>query len=386
MNRSKILIPILFVAFVLSACSTYKEEAREREERAQKATGDIRIALVWQEKLFKSYFYEGVDLAVDEINRAGGINGRKIRTVRYNNETASLERDMDLARKIVADSDIVAVIGHYLEVGSIVASVSYQYGGLLYIASAATSVRFSRHGFELIFRNTPHDRVNGVDLADFAKTRGFSNILILDDRTIYGKGLADVFHERASKIGINVVSRRSYNQVAKDYKPLFDQFKKLAFDAIFLGGRVPPAAEVVRQARVMGVTVPFIGGNGLDFPLLWDIAGKAAEGTITPTTFHHDDKQGAAQVFSKAFYARYQAHPDTWAAQGYDAVRVLAAMIVKAGTTAPVVVASHLRFLENWDGVLGTYSFTREGDVTGDINKFQVLRNGQYELIERELP
>lgn len=385
-KKIPILIIILLVAVLaMTACTSYDDLAKRRAEKARQAKGDIRIALVWQEGLFKTYFYEGAELAAEEINRGGGILGRKIRTVRYNNQTATVKRDQELSKKIAARDDLVAVVGHYLGIGAIRASVTYQYSGIVFMA--ITSIpSFSEHGFTYIFRNVLSDSVTGMELADFAKKRGVSNIVIIDDRTVYGKGLADAFHERASKIGINIVTRRSYNERGTDFKPLFAEIRDLHFDAIFLGGSIPTAAYVILQARLMGVTVPFIGGSGIDSPTFWDITGEAAEGTIIPTAYHHDEKHPASQAFSRAFYARHHVYPDTWSAHGYDAIRALAAAMKQAGTTIPIVVASHLRFLENWNGALGSYSFTKEGDVSGDINEFQILHNGTYELLERGRP
>lgn len=383
----KAISALLLAVFVMTACTSYKDLAKERARRAKKATGDIRIALVWQEKLAKTFFFEGAEFAVDEINRGGGIKGRKIRTIRYNNEYATLEEDRKLAKDIAADCDITAVVGHYMEIGSIEASVTYEYSGLLYISPVATDVGFSQHGFQLVFRNTPSDVCNGAQLADLAKKLGYLNILVIDDRMVYGKGLADIFYARASKIGINVVARRSYDSSGKDFKPLFAEIKNLRIDAIFIGGSIGPACEVIKQARIMGVTVPFISGNGLDVPaLLWEIAGKAADGTITPTVFHHDEKNDVSRAFTSMFFARFHAYPDTWAALGYDAIQVLAGAIQKSGTTVPVVVASNIRFMKDRNGVLGIYSFMENGDISGDVNDFQVFHNGRYELIKDGLP
>jgi branched-chain amino acid transport system substrate-binding protein len=376
----------LVMALAVTACSSHEDLAKERARRAREATGDIRIALVWQ-KMTHTLFFEGAELAADEINKAGGIIGRNIRTVRYLNESLSLERDRALAKQIVADCGITAVVGHYIDEGAIAASVTYEYGGLPFITPAATAVTFSQHGFQYVFRNTPSDFDNGVQLADFAKKQGYSRVLVIDDRRIYGKGLADIFHARASKIGIEVVARKSFDVSGKDFKPLFAELKKLSFDAIFLGGSLPIAGEVIKQARIMGIKVPFMGGNGIDMPTtLWKTAGNAADGTITPTVFHHAEKHDTSRAFSRKFFERYQVYPDTWAALGYDAIQVLGDVIRKTGTTVPVVIASHLRFLKDRHGVTGTYAFTKNGDVSGNINMFQVFHNGKFALIEDGLP
>ncbi|MFH0729436.1 MAG: ABC transporter substrate-binding protein [Pseudomonadota bacterium] len=387
MGKSKTAISVLLLAMALmTACASYEDLAKERARRAKKATGDIHIALVWQEKLGKTFFFEGAEFAAEEINRSGGINGRKVRTIRYYNDSGTLKRDRQLAKTIAANRDIVAVVGHFMDIGAIEASVTYEYCGVILISPAATAVGYTRHGFQFAFRNTPSDSVNGVELADLVKKLGYLKVLVIDDRMVYGKGLADIFYERASKIGINVVARRSYDSMEKDFKPLFAEIKKLRFDAIFLGGEGSTAGEVIKQARIMGVKAPFIGGNSLDIPAVWEIAGKAAEGTITPTVFHYKDKRDASRAFTDRFHARHQAFPDTWAALGYDAIQVLAGAFQKTGTTVPVIVASHLRFLRDWQGVIGTYSFTRDGDVSGEINEFQVLHNGKYEMLEGGSP
>ena len=375
----KTILVLFWAAIVMSACSRYEDLEKNRAKRAQTATGDIRIAMVRQEKLFNSYFYEGAELAADEINKNGGIKGRKIQPVRYSNESGTREMDLKLIRKIATDPDLVAVIGHYNAV--IEASVTYEYSGILFM-SVASIPGLTQHDFQYIFRNIPSDRDTGVDLANFVKKIGFSDVLIIDDRNVSGKGLADIFHERASKIGINVVARKSYSALDGDFKPLFGEIKKQNFDAIFLGGGIPEAGILIKQAREMGVVAPFIGGAYLNSTTLWDIAGNAAEGTITSTSFHHNEHYGAAQNFTRKFYARFHEYPDAWAAHGYDCIRVIANAIEKAGSTVPLVVASYLRYIENYEGAIGTYSFTLEGDVVGEINDFQVLLNGKFELME----
>ncbi len=376
----KTILVLFLAAIVMTACSNYEDFEKKRAKRAQTATGDIRIAMVWQEKLFNSYFYEGAELAADEINKNGGIKGRKIQTIRYNNESGTKEMDMKLVKKIASDPDMVAIIGHYD--WQIEASVTYEYCGILFMAAAGSIPGLTQHDFQYVFRNIPSDRETGMDLANFVKKIGFSDVLIIDDRTVSGKGLADIFHERASKIGINVIARKSYSIREKDFKPLLGEIKKQNFDAIFLGGGIPEAGILIRQAREMGVVAPFIGGVYLNSTTLWDIAGNAAEGTITSTSFHHDEHYSAAQTFSRKFYARFYVYPDAWAAHGYDSIRLIASAIEKAGSTVPLVVASYLRYIENYEGAIGTYSFTLEGDVVGEINDFQVLINGKFELMK----
>jgi len=132
----------------------------------------------------------------------------------------------------------------------------------------------------------------------------------------------------------------------------------------------------------MRITAPFIGGNGLDSIELWDLSGGAAEGTITTTVFDPEKPDKIVQDFTRDFQIRYHALPDTWAAQGYDEIMLLAHVFRKSRSTIPIVVSSYLRFLESWEGVIGKYSFTRNGDIRGSVNSFQILHEGEFRHLE----
>ncbi len=382
MPKLRIILAALTALTLFASCTSYDQLQKERASRAKKGKGDIYIAAVWAKKLFKSFYFEGLAMAVDEINRKGGINGRRLRTVSFYNDTASVDRDLEIAGEIARDCRLVAVLGHYDDDGAIVASVPYEYSGILYLAPACSNPMFTKHGFKYVFRNTPSDEVNGADCAKFLKNRGFGKITVLDDRTPYGKMFADYFSAYAAKIGLKVVGRRSFNRWTSDFKGIFAEVKALDGDGIFLGASLPQAGAVIKQARIMGIKAPFIGGNSINSPTLWDLAGEAAAGTLTHTVFNPEERSVLVQRFTRDFYARHHDYPDTWAAQGYDGIMVLAHIFKKSGTTLPLVVGSHLRFLENWEGVTGKYSFARSGDIVGKINSFQVLQQGKYRHLE----
>jgi branched-chain amino acid transport system substrate-binding protein len=365
------------------SCTSYKDLENERARRAETAKGDILAAVVLNTPFRDTLLDEGIEMAVTEINARGGILGRKLRMEIHPN--VSQNEEQKIARTIAADPNIVAVIGHLESSGAIPVSVTYQEAGLLFISPGATSPGLTDHGFPYVFRNIPSDYETGKVLAEYCLANGFRNMVVIDDESEYGQTLANIFEEKAAAGGIKILLRRSYFPWQSDFRSMLHEIKNKGGGAIFLGADLPKAAEVIKQARQMGIKIPFIGGDGLDSVDLWKIAGNAAEGTIVSTIFNPTDADPNTQLFSKNFLKRYGTLPDTWAALGYDAVYLLDTIYTEAGSTVPVVAASFLRFIADRHSVMGVYSFTKAGDVTGNKFYFKVFRGGKFEYLPERI-
>jgi branched-chain amino acid transport system substrate-binding protein len=369
----------VLLSAALTACGDLE---KQRTERAERAEGDIRIAMVWNQPLAATLFDEGATMAVSEINARGGIFGRQLRMAIHADMQGA--KELEVARTIAADPDVVAVIGHPISGTAISASVTYQKNGLLFISAGATSPKLTNHRFPYVFRNIPSDIETGRVLAEFSAAKGFRKMIVIDDESQYGQILADIFAENAARLGIEILLRKSYYPWQTDFSFMINDIKDRGGNAIFLGGTVPQAAEVIKQTREMGVTIPFIGADGLDEPALWEVAGSAAEGTLVSTIFNPDDADPDTRVFVENFRDKYGMAPDTWAALGYDAIYLLNDAFLRADSTVPLVVASFLRFVEDRHSVLGPYSFTTHGDITGKKFFFKVVRGGKFEFLPKE--
>lgn len=163
------------------------------------------------------------------------------------------------------------------------------------------------------------------------------------------------------------------------------QREELGFDAVFLGGLLPYGANLIKQARDMGIDVPFIGSADLDSPDLFSVAGDAAEGVIVPTVFNPERPARETREFVNGFQSRFGIAPDVWAAQGYDAVKLLCHAMEESNSTVPLVVASALKIIENWKGVTGIYSFNKNGDISGKAIYFKEHRKGKFEYLDYEV-
>jgi branched-chain amino acid transport system substrate-binding protein len=373
---------------VLAACGGADTPAEERVERARKASGDVVVGVAWPWEARKGIRYgEGLDMAVEEINAAGGVNGRRLRLVRVDDKE-SVDEGRIVAQRLSADPEVVAVIGHLQSYVSVPAAAIYDLGGLVMLSPAATDPELTAQGYKRVFRATFTDKTVGRRMAEFAGGRGHRRVAIYYIRNIYGRGLANAFEERANDLGMSVVARQSYDQSEQASERTFEatlrEWGALDLDAIFLAGEVPSAATFVAAARRQGITAPIIGGDALNSPALLSVAGEAAEGTIVASVFHPDEPRPAVQRFTEAFRKRFGAAPDAGSALGYDAVRLLAHAMTQAKSTVPDEVARSLHAVRGWQGVTGAFSFDDAGDLVDKPVVKMVVRGGKFEYVAEQ--
>ena len=375
------LIGLALIVPIVS-CSLSENPIQDRAKKARKAGGDIIIgaAAPWDAC---QQLWQGIEMAVDEINAGGGILGRKIQVIQADDK-ASVSEGQIVAQEFAENMDMVAVIGHYNSYVSNRLSILYEYYGLLMMTPLSTSPKLTSQGFKRIFRSVPDDEMFGTELALFCQRQGYRQMAIYQRKDDYGEGLANAFEKQCTDSGIAIADRLAYDffsgerHFEEDLAYWLDNF---SFDAIFLAGIVPEAAVFIEKARKMGITVPIIGGDGLDSPQLIEIAGQAAEGTFVGSVFHPDDPRGEVQAFVRTYRNRYGAEPDVQAAQGYDAIKVLAQAMTNAESTVPDKMADALRATKNFTGVTGLYSFDEKGNLTGRTISVKIVRNGRFELL-----
>ncbi len=376
------ILPAMIYAVISWATAIAADTpAEQRAERAGKAEGDVVFAVV-DTSADRSLFTEGVALAVEEINQEGGLFGRKIKPVFYD-DRRNLRTAQKIADKISADKDIVAVVGHRDSDIAIPLSVTYEKEGILFISPGATDPSFTAYGGSYTFRNMPSDEITGNYAARFADCRGFKKMAVFYQRESSGERLADIFHEKATDLKINIVAARSYFGWQTDFRVMLSELTKAyQFDALLVIGLIPGAAELIKQARALGIKVPIMGGYALDSQELFSVAGQAAEGVIVPAVFNPKLPVKDIRDFVRRFQSKFGVVPDSWAAKGYDAVQLLAYAVRESGSSVPIIMSSTLRILENWQGVTGNCSFTFDGDVIGKKIFFKEFRNGRFDYVK----
>ena len=377
--------PKILLAVLLCVACNDAAPADERIRRAAHGDGDLVIAAAWPwQRRADIHYGEGLDMAVAEVNAAGGILGRRLRIERHD-DAESLDEGAIVAQRIAANPDVVAVIGHLQSYVTVPAAAIYEHGGLVLVAPTATDPELTTHGYHHVFRATVTDRDTGRQLADYAKHR-FRRVGICYIRNTYGRSLANAFEERANEIGLTVAARRSYelgDEIgARAFEPIIREWRTLELDGIFLAGEVPSAALFVAQARAAGLDVPIIGGDALGAPTLMTIAGHAAEGIVVASFFHPDDPRAEVQQFGAAFRARLGYGPDTGSALGYDAIHLLARAIKRAGSAAPNDIARALTEMPLWTGVTGPFQFDKQGGAIGKRLVLTQVRDGRFIFVD----
>lgn len=374
------LVLILLLILVVSGCGK-KETGQLREDAASAATGDIVIGAAWPFEDQNDLFSEGIDLALQEINSSGGVLGRKLSLVKEDDHS-SVTLGMSIAQRFAENLDMVAVIAHRSSVVAVPASSIYAKAGLVMISPGATAPKLTQKQYKTVFRNIPSDQSIADRMARFARSAGYRNMAIFYADDEYGRGLANAFEDGAAANGIGIIDRMSFYEDATELKRVAAMWKTLHIDAVFVADVMPSGAEFIKKLRETGLNVPILGGDGLDSERLIEIAGSDAEGTIVPAIFNPDDPRKQTQQFVEKFKSRYQTVPGKWAAQGYDAVRLLAEAIRKSGSTAPSQIAEALRTLKDWPGAAGNLTFSQTGDVENQQVVMKIVRDGRFEYVK----
>ncbi|MCL6611568.1 MAG: ABC transporter substrate-binding protein [Peptococcaceae bacterium] len=362
-------ILLFLLATRLNGC--FNKSARE----------DIVIGLAWPFATKNSMLREGVELAVDEINGRGGIEGRKIRLVEKDDE-GTVTGGVNVAQSFAKIPGLVAVIGHRASFVSIAASAIYEEAGILMLSPASTAPSLTQRGYKLVFRNIPSDDEIARQMALYAAGRGHRRMAVYYSEDSYGLGLANSFEDHAKKAGIKIIDRISYYADQEDMARIGEKWKALDCDGVFVAHYMPDGAEFIADAAKAGITVPFLAGDAMDTPDLCEIAGKAAEGTVVGSIFNPGDPRLETKQFIEKFSQKYNTAPTPYAAQGYDAVHLLAAAIEESGSTDPRAVAGKLRTFKDRPGASGTHTFTENGDDAGDLVVKKAVHNGEFQFID----
>ncbi len=366
MKISRPLTILALLLGLLAASCTSKSSNEIKIGAAGPMTGD-------QSKMGTDLRH-GVELAVEEWNAKGGVLGKRV-VLQAEDDQHDPKQAVSVANKFV-NSGVVGVIGHWNSSASIPASGVYNQAKIVMITPASTNPQLTEQGFPTIFRVCGRDDQQGPVAARFARERYPSGaVAVLHDKTTYGQGLAEQF-ERALGEGPKVVFASGITQGDKDFRAVLTTVKAAKPDVIFFGGIYPEAGLLVRQARELGLTAPFIVGDGTYDQKFLEIAGPAAEGTFL--TFGPDPSNvPQAQAFLARYAERFGPH-GPYSIYAYDAANVLLSAIAQAGTVDGAKVAETIRGLAH-PGAQGEIRFDAKGDVLNAPYIVWTVKNGTFE-------
>src|SRR5215211_4325258 len=301
--------------------------------------------------------YNGVLMAADEINQGGGINGRRIDIV-IEDDKGSPEEAARLATKLIDQDNVVAIIAGGTSGNSRAAAPKAQSSHVPLITPSSTDPAVTQTG-DYIFRACFVDSFQGEVMARFAVNtlKAQKAAILFDFNSPYGRGLTEYFRLSFAKLGGRIVSELSYAQGDADFKGQLSTIRSAEPDVIYIPGYYGDVALIAKQARMIELTQPLLGGDGWDAPELWQLGGDALNGSYISTHYSVDDPSPTIQSFVDLYKRRYQnLLPDAHAALAYDATRLLFDAIARAGTTEQGKLRDALAQTKNFAGVTGVIS------------------------------
>ncbi len=333
-------------------------------------------------------FGEGVKngalLKAEEINAAGGVNGKMVK-VTLEDELCDPKEAATVATKLANDPAVSIVVGHLCSSATLAALPIYREAKLPAISPASTNVSIGKLS-PYYFRNVYKDDFQGLFLARYIhEIKGFKKVAIFYEVNDYSMGLMLAFMKEAKKLGVNVLGTEAYTSDTTDFKPQLTKFKMMKPDAIFIPGYAPQGTLIVSQAVGLGLKVGFFGADGLDDDLM--VKNPDAEGLFVTTPFLPDKAGPQAAEFIKAYNKKYGKDPNWFAANTYDAVGMAAAAIEAVGQDREKV-KNYLAGIDSKEkayvGVTGKTYFDENGDCLKDAY-IKEIKNGKWVGAEKQL-
>ncbi len=364
-------------------------------DKVQEFTSEIHLGVIWsgnnkaEDDEEKDGFLNGVKLAVEEINKPNGILGRKLAIYkeyieRNKLERKSLDKSREIAERMRNNEKIRAIIGRQSSSLTIPFTYVYESSNIVYFAVSATNNNVIRHGMRFIFRQLPDNKDFARALVNFCILQKYQNLSLLYSRDSYSEELSYAFRDYAIENKLNIVFEKSFFQDQENFMDIaanIANLNELKPDAIFLATVVPTAVRVVKDLRSMEITIPLIGSDALDGNNFAHAVGEQGDHLVVPTIYNPFSKHPENIHFVKAYKRRYGNQPDTWAAQGYDAVKLLAYTMSK-GITVPTSIATSLRYQLHYTGATGRYSYDENGNLQEKPIYFKELQHEEFILFK----
>ncbi|CAB3798924.1 branched-chain amino acid ABC transporter substrate-binding protein [Paraburkholderia caffeinilytica] len=325
----------------------------------------------------------GARLAVEEINTQGlTIDGHKIQLeLDAQDDAADPKTGTAVAEKFV-DDHVVAVVGHLNSGVSIPASKIYSDAGIVQISPSSTNPGYTQQGFKTTYRVVATDAQQGPALANYAtKVLGAKRIAIVDDSTVYGKGLADEFAKTVQASGAKIVAREATNDRATEFQAVLGKIKRVQPDVIMFGGMDATGGPFTKQAAALGIGAKILGGDGVCTDKVGELAGTAVQNLVCSEAGLALSKMDKGADFEKKYVDRFHTPVQIYAPFTYDAVYVIVDAMKRANSIeAPKVLAAMPS--TDYNGVIGHIAFDDKGDLKESAITLYDFKDGKKAVLD----
>lgn len=353
MKRTLLALLLITTLFTSLAC-----ERRGGAGATGGGTGPILVGyygdLSGRTSSFGQSTKNGVEMAADEINKAGGVNGRQIQIITEDDQ-GEPNKAATVVTKLINQDKVVALLGEVASSNTLAAAPKAQEGKVPMISPSSTNPAVTEIG-DYIFRVCFIDPFQGEVMAKFAaqNLKAKRAAILYDFNADYSRGLYQFFKRSFTGLGGEIVSEQSYTQGDRDFSGQLTQIRGANPDVIYVPGYYGEVGVIANQTKQLGIKAPLLGGDGWDAPQLWELGGAALDGDYISNHYSVDDPAPAIQKFVADYRERFKILPDALAALGYDSMKVLADAIRRAEGTDNVKLRDAIAQTKNFPGVTGS--------------------------------
>src|SRR5688500_16807033 len=350
---TRIFLAILLVTSIFSSFACVQKGGPAATETGDTIRVGVYVDLTGQTSSFGQSTKNGIELAVEEINKAGGVNGKQIQLI-IEDDQGRPEQAKTVVSKLINQDKVHAVLGEVASTNSLAAAPVAQEAKIPMITPSSTNPKVTEVG-DYISRVCFIDPFQGSVMAKFAaNTLKAKTAAILGDvNSDYSKGLTQFFEEEFTKLGGKILAKEAYTQTDPDFKGQLTKIRNLNPDVIYVPGYYGQVGIIAKQARELGMNVPLLGGDGWDSPEIWNLGGAALKNTYISNHYSAENPAPEIQNFVKAYRAKFNVVPDSLAALAYDAAKVLADAIKRAGGTDSAKLRDAINSTKGFAGVTG---------------------------------
>jgi len=353
-------------------------------------TGDTILigevgSLTGSEATFGISTRNAIDLAIREVNAAGGVKGKKIELRVYDNQSKP-EEAANAANRLINQDNVLLILGEVASSNSIAMATKAQPAKVPMISNASTNPRVTEIG-DYIFRVCFIDPFQGYVMAKFAHDNiKMNKVAVLRDLgSDYSQGLADVFERKFTEMGGKIVARETYTKGSTDCRSQLTAIKRSSPEAIYIPGYYNDIGLIARQARELGITATLMGGDGWDSEKLFELGGSAIDGSYFSNHYSPDDPNPRIQKFIAAYKAAYGSVHDALAALGYDAAMVAVDAIKRAPSFDRAAIRDAIAQTKNFHGVTGSITLDEKRNATKPAVVLEVAK-GKTKYVDTIAP
>ncbi len=350
MNKYLILVSILLIAILIAGCGPVEVVPAE-----EKIKIGVVTPLTGDASNFGEWTQEGLELAKDEINAKGGVNGKQIELI-YEDGKCMPKEALNAIQKLITVDKVSVVIGEICSSATLTMASVAEEAQIILMSTASSSPKITDAG-DYVFRNWPSDIFEAGAMAEFANKKGYKTAAIIYVNNDYGLGLRDIFNENFDG---NIVAIESYEQESADFRTQLTKIKSANPDSIFIGGYTNEIARIVTQIKEIGLDAQTLSVSTAESEEALGIAGDALEG-LYYSSFAIDEARGEAKGYQERFQAKYGKQSEIFAATAYDALKIIA-QAMENGIDSETI-KNALYSTKNFPGVSGITTFDENGDV-----------------------